>query len=63
MANKKRFAEGAQVRVKNPGVSGVVIKADDTPAALGEYWHTIKTESGERREPGSNLELVPKPIK
>ena len=29
---------------------------------MGEYWHRIKTERGERRDPGSNLELIPKPI-
>jgi hypothetical protein len=45
-----------------PGVNGVVTQADDAPAALGEYWHRVETEHGERREPGCNLELVPKPI-
>jgi hypothetical protein len=61
MSPKKRFAIGARVRVKNPGVSGVVSALDDAPSSLGEYWHTIQTEHGERREPGCNLELVPKP--
>ena len=56
---RKRFAIGANVRVKNPGVNGVVIQLDDKPTALGEYWHTIRTERGERREPGCNLKLVP----
>jgi heat shock protein HspQ len=63
MAEKKRFAVGAEVRVTMPGVNGVVVQADDAPRALGEYWHTIKTEHGERKEPGSNLELIPKPAK
>lgn len=60
MGDKKRFAVGAEVRVKMPGLNGVVAKVDDKPAALGEWWHTIKTENGERKEPGSNLELIPK---
>lgn len=63
MAEKKRFAVGADVRVKNPGVNGTVVKLDDKPTVMGEYYHTIKTEHGERREPGSNLELVPKAAK
>jgi hypothetical protein len=45
-----------------PGVSGVVTQLDGEPAALGEYWHTVKTRHGERREPGCNLELIPKPM-
>jgi len=60
MSSKKRFAAGAKVRVNNPGVNGVVRVLDDAPSSLGEYWHTIQTEHGERREPGCNLELVPK---
>jgi len=59
---KKRFAVGAEVRVIRPGVNGVVTQLDDEPAALGEYWHRIKTKHGERREPGCNLELIPKPM-
>ena len=62
MGDRKRFAIGAQVRVKNPGVNGVVIELDDKPTALGEYWHKIMTEHGERKEPGCNLQLVPVPI-
>lgn len=62
MSDKKRFAVGAQVRVKNPGVNGIVAQNDDKPTVLGEYWHTIQTEQGERKEPGSNLELVPRPL-
>lgn len=61
MSDKKRFAVGAQVRVKNPGVNGVVTQGDEKPTTLGEYWHMIQTERGERREPGCNLELVPRP--
>ncbi len=45
-----------------PGVNGVVVHVGDEPAAMSEYWHTIKTKHGERKEPGSNLELIPKPI-
>ena len=63
MAEKKRFAVGAEVRVIMPGVNGVVIQADDEPRAMGEYWHKIKTERGERKDPGSNLQLIPKPQK
>ena len=58
----KRFAVGAKVRVKNPGINGVVARLDEEPTALAEYWHTIQTERGERREPGCNLELIPAPI-
>jgi len=59
---RQRFAVGAKVRVKRPGVNGVVTQLDDTLSALAEYWHTIRTEHGDRREPGSNLELVPIPV-
>lgn len=62
MSEKKRFAVGAKVRVKMPGVDGVVNQVDDKPTALSEYWHTVQTEHGERREPGCNLELVPRPM-
>lgn len=62
MSEKKRFGVGAKVRVKMPGVNGVVTQFDDEPTVLGEYWHTIQTEHGERREPGCNLELVPRPM-
>src|ERR1700676_2944307 len=61
MSARKRFAIGADVRVTTPGVNGVVTKLDDVITALGEYWHTIETERGERREPGCNLELIPTP--
>ena len=60
---KKRFAVGAEVRVKMPGVNGVVTHFDTAPTVMGEYWHTVRTEHGDRREPGSNLELVPVPAK
>jgi hypothetical protein len=62
MKNRNRFAVGAKVRVKNPGVNGVVIQAADEPAAMAEYWHTIRTAHGDRNEPGCNLELVPAPV-
>jgi hypothetical protein len=59
---KKRFAVGAEVRVKMPGVNGVVSQFDSAPTVMGEYWHTVRTEHGDRREPGSNLELIPVPV-
>jgi len=59
---KKRFAVGANVLVKTPGVWGVVTQLDDEPTVFWEYWHTVRTDRGECREPGSNLELVPRPI-
>lgn len=58
MKSPKRFAVGVFVRVRMPGVDGIVTELDDERSALSEYWHTIKTESGERREPGCNLELI-----
>lgn len=57
--DKKRFKVGAKVRVIMPGVSGVVKLGSEEPGSLGEYWHTIETKSGERNEPGCNLELIP----
>ena len=57
---KNRFAVGARVLVIMPGETGVVTQLDDEPSMFGQYTHTIKTEHGERREPGSNLELVPR---
>jgi hypothetical protein len=62
MKNRNRFAVGAKVRVKRPGVNGVVTQVADEPAVMAEYWHTIKTAHGERNEPGCNLELVPTPL-
>jgi hypothetical protein len=59
---QKRYAVGANVMVVMPGVVGIVTQVDDEPTVSSEYWHTIKTEHGERREPGSNLKLVPTPI-
>lgn len=59
---RKRFAVGTKVRVRNPGVNGVVSQLDDEPTVLAEYWHTIHTERGERRDPGCNLELIPAPM-
>lgn len=45
-----------------PGINGVVTHLDDEPTVLAEYWHTIRTARGERRDPGCNLELIPRPI-
>jgi hypothetical protein len=47
--------------VKRPGVSGTIVQLDASPTVMGEYWHTVRTDRGERREPGSNLELIPPP--
>jgi hypothetical protein len=58
---KKRFAVGAEVRVTTLGVNGIVTQFDTAPTVMGEYWHTVRTDRGDRREPGSNLELVPVP--
>ena len=60
MAEKKRFGLGAQVRIKMPGMNGEVTSLDTEPTVLGEYYHTVKTQYGERRELGCNLELIPK---
>jgi hypothetical protein len=56
---EQRFAVGAEVLVKTPGITGVVTQLDDEPTVFGEYWHTVRTEHGERRQPGWNLELIP----
>jgi hypothetical protein len=56
---KLRFAVGARIRVKMPGVNGTVMQVDDELGPLGEYWHTISTVHGDRKEPGCNLELIP----
>src|SRR5882724_2730615 len=56
---KQRFAIGAKVLVKLPGIIGTVSQVDDELTALFEYWHLVTTEYGERREPGCNLELIP----
>ncbi len=56
---KRTFAVGECVRVMMPGVNGAVVQVDDEKGALGQYWYRIKTKDGERREPGSNLELIP----
>jgi hypothetical protein len=60
---KVRFDVGAEVHIKSFGANGVVTHMDNAPSAIGEYWHVVKTEYGERREPGCNLELLPKPLK
>ncbi|HZQ45266.1 MAG TPA: hypothetical protein VFA99_18595 [Acidobacteriaceae bacterium] len=62
MKSPKRFAVGASIRIKNPGIEGVVTQLDSERSSLSEYWHTIKTKYGERREPGCNLELIEPPI-
>ena len=59
---KRRFAVGAEVRITMPGMNGVVVQCDDEIRQMGEYWHTVRTEKfGDKREPGCNLELIPKP--
>jgi hypothetical protein len=44
-----------------PSITAVVTQLDDEPTVFGEYWHTVRTERGERRQPGWNLELIPTP--
>lgn len=58
----KRFAVGTPVRVVMPGIDGVVIQVDEERTVLSQYWHTVQTKLGERREPGSILQLIPPPI-
>jgi hypothetical protein len=58
----KRFMVGAPVRIKNPGIDGVVTHVADERTALAEYWHKVETKRGERKEPGCNLELIPPPL-
>ena len=62
MKSPKRFAVGTSVRVRMPGVDGVVTQMDSERTTLSEYWHTVTTEQGERREPGSNLEKIDPPL-
>ena len=64
---RRRFAVGAKVRVLNPGISGVVIEAEDEPKQMAEYWHKVECRKQDgaaytRREPGCNLQLVPEPM-
>jgi hypothetical protein len=58
----KCFAVGSKVRVRNPGIDGVVMQIDDERTSMSEYWHTVSTKFGEKREPGCNLELIPEPL-
>jgi len=58
---RQRFAVGANVRVIRPVENGVVTQLDASPSVMGEYMHTIQTQHGSRREPGSNIELIPTP--
>jgi hypothetical protein len=53
----KKFEVGAKVQILSPVIIGVVKKVSDELGPLGEYWHTIETRVGDRREPGRNLEL------
>ena len=62
MKNKKRFGVGAKVHVTMPGIDAAVIQVDDERTVFGEYLHTVKTEYGERKELGCNLELIPAPM-
>jgi hypothetical protein len=56
---RKRYAVGARVRIKNPGINGVVVQVEDETGAMGEYSHLVETGKHKRREPGCNLELIP----
>jgi heat shock protein HspQ len=63
MNEKKRFAVGEEVRVTIPGMNGVITQLDDKQTFLGQYWHAVRTQHGERREPGSNLEPLSTALK
>jgi len=58
----KRFAVGTPVRVRLPGIDGVVTQVDEERTFMSQYMHTVRTKFGDRREPGSILELIPPPI-
>ncbi len=58
----KRYSVGTNVRVRNPGIDGVVTQMDDERTIMSEYWHTVMTKYGEKREPGCNLERINAPI-
>jgi hypothetical protein len=58
----KQFAVGTKVRICMPGIDGVVTQMDVERGPMGEYWHTVQTKHGERREAGCSLELIPEPI-
>lgn len=62
MKSPRRFAVGTSVRVRMPGIDGVVTQMDSERTTLSEYWHTVTTNQGERREPGSNLEIIEPPF-
>ena len=40
----------------------MITQLDASPTMLGEYWHTVQTKHGDRREPGCNIELIPPPL-
>lgn len=61
MNDNKRFAVGTKVRIKNPGISGVVTQLADEPSVVGEYLHKIQIGREVRQELGCNLELIPGP--
>ncbi len=58
----KRFAVGAAVRIKRPGIDGIVMQVADERTTMSEYWHKVETKYGQTNEPGCNLELIPQPI-
>ena len=57
----ERFDVGARVLVGFSRQPATVLQVDDAPSIMGEYAHTVRTENGDRRVLGSELELVPKP--
>ena len=44
----KRFAVGTPVRVRLPGIDGVVIQVDEERTFMSQYMHTVQTKFGER---------------
>lgn len=51
----KRFAVGERVRVRNPGVDGIVVQISDERGALAEYWHEVDTNMVSEASQGAIL--------
>jgi len=65
MARRKtqqRFKPGAQVLVGFGRQPATVLQVDDAPSVMGEYAHIVRTNNGDRKVLGSELELVPEPM-
>jgi hypothetical protein len=62
MSPKKRFAVGTRVLVGIAQKPGTIISLADQPSVMGEYVHEVRTEHGEQKALGCDLELVPEAI-